>query len=82
MKFIGYHIDDDGIGCPIATGQTKDEAMEKTIKRILGIGVTWGEIAVREKPELSDEDFATVTLITDEWAKSHGVDFAPVGRSS
>lgn len=67
-KFIGYRIGVDDEGTPIATGATREEAQSKAIRRVLSIADVHSSIGTREVPDLTDDEFASLTQITDEWA--------------
>ena len=75
MQFIGYHIDgyDTDKTIPVSTGATREEAQSKAIQRILSLAIMDGSIAVQERPELSAEDFETLTKHLDDWFASKGV---------
>lgn len=74
-QFIGYHIDgyDPDKTIPVATGITHEEAQAKAIRRVLSACVLNGEIGVQQRDDLSVEDFASVTKITDDFAAKHGL---------
>lgn len=72
MHFIGYHIDDCGEGVPVSTGATKEAAMTKAIQRVLGLGISFGEIGAQHR-DLTDSEFASLTKTLDDWFAAKGV---------
>lgn len=70
--FIGYHISDDGESVPMSTAPTKELAQASAIRRVLSLGITFGEIGAQES-ELADHEFETLTGILDKWFAEKGI---------
>lgn len=70
--FVGYAIDDYGKGVPISTGATKDEALSLAITRTLSLGISSGEIGVKE-PDVSEEEFVSLTALLNDWFAAKGI---------
>jgi hypothetical protein len=54
MQFVGYHIDEynPDKSVSVATGATRDEAMVKTVRRILSAGGFFGLITVQQRDDV------------------------------
>jgi hypothetical protein len=72
-QWVGYHIGDEDDSIPVATGATKDEARGKAVRRILAGGVSYGMVGAQERPELSAEEFATLTKVVDDFHTERGI---------
>jgi hypothetical protein len=70
-KFIGYHLI-DGEQVQVSTGRSHAEAQSKAITRVLRLGVSVGEIAITERPDVSDADFDTLAEVLDGWFTGKG----------
>lgn len=73
MQFVGYHLSGAEVAVPVAAGPTYDETLRKTIRRVLGAGISDGEIAVQERPDLTAEEFAAGGAATDVAAVKYGL---------
>lgn len=74
--FVGFRIDgfdpDDMI--PIATGLTRDEAMDKAITRLLCLCDLNTQVSVVEQTNMPQAQFDTLTKVVDDWARKHDLD--------
>lgn len=73
-QYIGFHVFDDDDNVPIATANTRDECMSKTIRRALGTGIVDGGLAVKLRNDLSPQEFAKVSEVVDNFFKEKGVE--------
>lgn len=73
-QFLAVHVDayDDDRRTPIAAERTRDAAQALGIKRVLGLGITDGSIAVVEQ-RLSEGDFARLKAVCDGFARERGL---------
>lgn len=71
--FIGFRVDGYDVDnrVPVSTGATREDAQAKAIRRILSVADVNSMIDTVEQHNLTEEQFATVTQITDEWAAKH-----------
>jgi hypothetical protein len=77
--WVGYHIDgwDRSKSIPIALGETKDEALGLAIQRVLGLGITDGEVGAEDKTgTLTDEEFLKLGEVLEAFAAKHGLRLA------
>ncbi|HYT43797.1 MAG TPA: hypothetical protein VEP90_15770 [Methylomirabilota bacterium] len=67
MHYVAYHIDDEEKSVPIATGIDKAETLGLAAQRVLMMGITWGDIGVREQNNLLPHEFEKLTEILNEY---------------
>lgn len=77
--FIGFHVDqhNDDRRTPLSIERDREEAQGLAIQRVLGLGVTDGGIATVEQHKLTDEDFAKLHAMLEDFAAEHGLVKAP-----
>ena len=70
--FVGYFVDDENEGVPVACADTHEDAQSLTIRRVLGTGMAYGQIAVRER-DLTVGEAAQLRQLTDDYFAAKGV---------
>lgn len=67
-QFIAFHVDDSRAdGVPIAAAFDLELARGQAIRRVLGLGITHGAIAVQSDFELSPEEFGDLRRMLDDY---------------
>lgn len=73
-QFIGFHVDGDPKQprktTPISTGATHEEAFACALQRMLTLPVR-GHIEVRQREDVSGEDFEKLTVALDTHFAKH-----------
>lgn len=69
MQFIGYVSYDynEENFIPVATGETRDECLEKTTVRALKLHCLRGMISVQQRDDVSIRDYASLTHKVDKF---------------
>lgn len=70
--YVGYFVDDHNDGVPVACAETHEEAQAMAIRRVLGTGMVYGQIAVQER-DLTVPEAAQLRKLTDDYFASKGL---------